>query len=343
MVDLSICCSEHNVSRFFSEHGGTLLMSWRSWPEPGDSYLSKLDKSLGLEAGGWRQGPIPGGRDPDLGAGTRDLEEGTWKPEAGEISSWNIFPQQFAPYFLAGNNMVLFIGLCELHRNIKFLVEFGVGRRLVMSDLENGPKSLTPCRDVVNMLQWACVRSLVVPLIPMTWKWIIRKNHHVGPSKCSKGGHQCHPPWWGLVGVGRRFDGEARNVCIKGDASAHTPDACDASDFSLDFLRLFGSMNHVEECMGQDPGIMRGTILARLRIRGMRRFNKTWRPKLRILVFVPVSLLHLAYLMLLELLASSRDCTLTFGKGDVQHVRLDNLVVSWYRSRILGHVVCGEQ
>ncbi|WZZ70555.1 hypothetical protein YC2023_081925 [Brassica napus] len=23
----------------------------------------------------------------------------------------------------------------------------------------------------------------------MTWKWMIRKNHHVGPSKCSKGGH----------------------------------------------------------------------------------------------------------------------------------------------------------
>ncbi|WZZ27496.1 hypothetical protein YC2023_010897 [Brassica napus] len=33
------------------------------------------------------------------------------------------------------------------------------------------------------------------------------------------------PPWWGLVGVGRRFDGEAGSVCIKGNASAHTPDA----------------------------------------------------------------------------------------------------------------------
>ncbi|KAF2615532.1 hypothetical protein F2Q70_00011692 [Brassica cretica] len=36
------------------------------------------------------------------------------------------------------------------------------------------------------------------------------------------------PPWWGLVGVGRKFDGEAGNVCIKGDASAHTSDACAA-------------------------------------------------------------------------------------------------------------------
>ncbi|KAH0854301.1 LOW QUALITY PROTEIN: hypothetical protein HID58_083944, partial [Brassica napus] len=40
------------------------------------------------------------------------------------------------------------------------------------------------------------------------------------------------PPWWGLVGVGRNFDGEAGIVCIKGDASAHTSDACAAPQYS---------------------------------------------------------------------------------------------------------------
>ena len=59
--------------------------------------------------------PGPRGRNPD--PGDRD------KMEAGVISSWNIFPQQFAPYFLAsclkaGNNMTFFIGLYKFHRSI---------------------------------------------------------------------------------------------------------------------------------------------------------------------------------------------------------------------------------
>ncbi|KAF2543091.1 hypothetical protein F2Q68_00032219 [Brassica cretica] len=61
-------------------------------------------------------------------------------------------------------------------------------------------------------------------------------------------------------------------------------------DFSLHFWRLSGSMNRVEECRGQDPRILRGRILARLRIKGMRRFNKTWRPKQRILKLDSTSL-----------------------------------------------------
>ncbi|KAF2586529.1 hypothetical protein F2Q70_00036197 [Brassica cretica] len=99
--------------------------------------------------------------------------------------------------------------------------------------------------------------DVVILRILMAWKWIIRKNHH----------DETLPPWWGLVGVGQKFDGEAGNVCIKGDASAHTPDAC----------------------ASPDPRILRGRIFARLRIKGMRRFNKTRRPKLGILMFVSTS------------------------------------------------------
>ncbi|KAF2576725.1 hypothetical protein F2Q70_00002777 [Brassica cretica] len=47
MVDLSICYSEHDVSRCFSEHGGTLLMGCRSWPEP--HWRVQEEGLLGLE------------------------------------------------------------------------------------------------------------------------------------------------------------------------------------------------------------------------------------------------------------------------------------------------------
>ncbi|KAF2600281.1 hypothetical protein F2Q68_00010393 [Brassica cretica] len=118
MVDLLICCSEHDVSRCFSEHGGTLLMSWRSWPEPvrnlalaavevvssGYGRLGPLFFRINHSAWKLEAGSRPGDRDPDpgvgtrnLGAGTRNLEAGTRNPEAGVISSWNIFPQHLHP------------------------------------------------------------------------------------------------------------------------------------------------------------------------------------------------------------------------------------------------------
>ncbi|KAF2563693.1 hypothetical protein F2Q70_00017544 [Brassica cretica] len=165
MVDLSVCCSENDASMCFSEHGGTLQMSWRSWPEqvrnlalaavelvssghgPLSSFfrsrenpscpswylikgrfpfILRQDKSLGLEAGCRTQ---TWGGDPDPGAGT-------WKPEGGT------------------------------------------------RDLEEG-----------------------------TWM----------PEAGTL------PPWWELIGVGHKSDGEAGNVCIKGDASSHTQDTCAAS------------------------------------------------------------------------------------------------------------------
>ncbi|KAF3507392.1 hypothetical protein F2Q69_00006511 [Brassica cretica] len=38
----------------------------------------------------------------------------------------------------------------------------------------------------------------------------------------------------------------------------HGGDWSELADFSLHFLRLSSSMNRVEECMGQDPGIWEG-------------------------------------------------------------------------------------
>ncbi|KAH0879610.1 LOW QUALITY PROTEIN: hypothetical protein HID58_067004, partial [Brassica napus] len=128
-------------------------------------------------------------------------------------------------------------------------------------------------------------------------------------------------------------NGESGNVCIKGDAFSHTPNTCAASDFSLHFLRLSSSMNRVEECMGQDPRILRGRILARLRITGMRSFNKTRRPKLRILMLDSAGLACASWACIscngLSFRSSCRMFVLVPG---------DNLVDSWYRSRSLGHV-----
>ncbi|KAF3579997.1 hypothetical protein DY000_02030974 [Brassica cretica] len=65
--------------------------------------------------------PEAGGRDPDPGEGTqtRRQEPGTWKPEAGVIASWNIFPQQ-ADLELSAHDL---LGLSNLanHRSLSTL------------------------------------------------------------------------------------------------------------------------------------------------------------------------------------------------------------------------------
>ena len=48
-------------------------------------FILRQDKSFGLEVGGCRQGPRPGGRDPNPGEGTqtRGHEPETWRQETG--------------------------------------------------------------------------------------------------------------------------------------------------------------------------------------------------------------------------------------------------------------------
>ncbi|WZZ34587.1 hypothetical protein YC2023_017988 [Brassica napus] len=211
---------EHGASMCFSEHGWTLLMSWRLWLQPVSRVVDVLQGAYILP---WRnhlawkteegprledRDPGPRGRNPD--PGDRDLEDGSWR-----------------------NNMTFFIRLYKFHRSITL-----------------------PCRSFSDALALG-------------------------------------------AGVGRKFDGEARNISIKG---------------------LSGSTNRVEECMGQYPGILRGRILARLRIRRTKRLNKIRRPKLRILMLDSIGLDGTFSMFIL--------------------VPGDNLVDSWYRSRSPGHVVC---
>ncbi|KAH0898495.1 LOW QUALITY PROTEIN: hypothetical protein HID58_048063 [Brassica napus] len=460
MVDLPICCSEHDVSMCFNEHGGTPLMSWRSWPEPasrfgfigcelvdkddplgakpclGSCRVDKLwswmlwtssfrifpfllrevicigilplslgfreipscpswylikgrfpfilrqDKSLGLEAGGRTQtrgrGPRPGGGDPDpvagtqtkgrgprpgagagtqtrgqgpgsrRGGGTRDLKAGGGNQGPGgrnlEVGSWRCtYARSERIHSLIGDvwsgEWAVILGLIQTRglNQIDLQTCFnghvvGLSEDGHVDDLVNAPRE-----DI------AVAQDQVEPTFFFSFIRMRRCPYDGDWSELAK---------------------KAGNVCIKGDASAHTQDAC-ASPIAI--LGLSSSrtsvcsLNRVEECMGQDPGILRGRILATLRIKGMRRLGgRNWGSSCLCLLalLAPLELVKsvinfhsglrtglliaFSILMLLELLASSRDCTLTFGRGNIQHVLLDNLVDSWYQSRILGHVVCGR-
>ncbi|KAF3602409.1 hypothetical protein F2Q69_00036371 [Brassica cretica] len=155
-------------------------------------------KSLGLEAGGRtqtrRQGPRPGGRNPEPGG--RNPEAGGRNPEAG--TSARSLSHQTPLSIVLGCT-------CGQSERIHSLIgDISPGEWAVILDSIH-----TRGLDQVGHV------DVVVPLIPMAWKWIIRKNHH----------DETSPPWWGLVGVGRKFDGETGNVCIKGDVSAHNPDS----------------------------------------------------------------------------------------------------------------------
>ncbi|WZZ35185.1 hypothetical protein YC2023_018586 [Brassica napus] len=77
----------------------------------------------------------------------------------------------------------------------------------------------------------------------------------------------------------------------------------------------------------------------------MRRFNKTQRPKLRILMLDSALLAPLELVKgVIDFHSGIRTALLIAGTfGVFVSVLGDNLVDSWYRSRTLGHVVCGEQ
>ncbi|KAF3602036.1 hypothetical protein F2Q69_00035276 [Brassica cretica] len=103
MVNPLIWCSEHDVSVCFSEHGGTLLMSWRSWFEPMKMVFYVRNLALAAVELAWKPeaGPRPGGGDPEAeggnpGPGGRNLEAGSWT---------NLFMEYFSPTVYARDSL----------------------------------------------------------------------------------------------------------------------------------------------------------------------------------------------------------------------------------------------
>ncbi|KAF3552134.1 hypothetical protein DY000_02006819 [Brassica cretica] len=291
MVDLSICCSEHDVSRCFSEHVGTLLMSWRSWPEPGFIGYKPVDEDGLL------------GAKPCLG-GCR----------IGELWLWTSFPSSLGrsyvlEYFLFLSDLGRFLPVQAgylikgrfsfiLKQDKSLGLEAGGWRQGLRPGGRNPePRDRNPESGGRNP----------EPGVISSWNIFPQQTSARSPS---------HPTFLSIVLgctcarskrihslIGDVWPGEWAIILDSLQTRGLDQDLVNAlrtdiavaqdqveSDFSFHFLRFSGSMNLVEECMGQDPGILRGRILARLRIRGMRRFNTTQRPKLRILMLDPVGL-----------------------------------------------------
>ncbi|KAH0898783.1 hypothetical protein HID58_048351 [Brassica napus] len=324
-------------------------MSWRSWPEPGFVGYKPLDEDglLGVKPclGGCRIGELwevicigilplflgsreipscPSRQDKSLG-----LEAEGRDPDLGDFVSLTVEFWSRTSARSLGHQTPLSIVLgctCGRSKSIHSLIgDISPGEWAIILD------SIQTCgldRIVYSSIDLqTCFNGHVFGLNEDSHvdKWIIRKNHHVGPSKCSKGGHHCH------TGMRRcPYGGDWSELA---ESLMEIPGT---QDFSLHFWRLYGSMNRVEECMRQDPRILRGRILARLRIKGMRRPGGRNRGS--------SCLIRLALLAPLELVKAVMDFHSGLHAGGTFSMFVlvlgDNLVDSWYRSKILGHVVC---